>query len=103
MIQNLPSGSNQTASNHLTTDSPTTYRCGALLRRASRFIGHLISGRAGPISSLGFLDLRNGQMPVILSTAVGLPFIQPDHVRAVSNFFIVFVDSRFCHLHLFQS
>lgn len=34
-------------------------------------------------------------MPVILSKAVGLPFIQPDHVRAVSNFFIVFVDSRF--------
>jgi len=49
------------------------------------------------------LDLCNGLMPVILSTAVGLPFIQPDHVRAVSNFFIVFVDSRFCHLHLLQS
>jgi hypothetical protein len=39
------------------------------------------------------LDLCNGLMPVILSTAVRLPFIQPDHVRAVSNCFVAFVIS----------
>ena len=72
----------------------------SLLRRASRFIGHMINRRAWPISSLGlFSDLCSGLMPVILSKAVGLPFIQPNHVCAVSNFFVVFVVSRFRHLH----
>jgi hypothetical protein len=46
-----------------------------------------------------FSDLCSGLMPVILSTAVGVPFIEPDHVRAVSNFFVVFVVGRFRHLH----